>query len=434
MTPDRSYVEAAPGKVVDARYEVKRDIARGGMGIVFEAEHKWLLERVALKTLTASELSRQDMADRFMREARALSIVRHPGIVSVLDAGVCAVHGPYIALELFEGRSLESYVVARQTLDYDSVGQIASQVGLALAHVHARGIVHRDVKPANVMVGREPGRDGDVLKLLDFGVAAIRGEDDVVDRKLTDPGQVIGTIEYMAPEQLLHGAPPSPATDIYGLGVLLYECLSGDVPIAGGPKVVMASLKTGRAPLPIRHTRPDVPSGLDVAILRALRLDPRERFETMAHFVAACVGGLPRGLRPLALLDLPRPEGVASRRHWARAAYVTPVRVSSSTTRNDGRSEDISEGGMLVVSGALCDEGEAVSLRFPLPTSGRVVAIEAIARWARTMRGQRALGLEFKRLDDDVRSEIRSYVALMAGAPSPRDSERSTEPSVREGE
>ena len=433
MKSESRYVEATPASTIDRRYLVRREIARGGMGIVFEAEHTLTRDLVAVKLLTQGALGSPIVHARLMREARALAVARHPGVASVRDAGVCKSHGPYLVLEMIEGRSLESFLLARKTLSPDNVVAVAMQLGEALTHVHEAGVVHRDVKPGNVLVTRAPGRDGDVLKLVDFGIARVGEGDDVVERKLTQQTDVLGTVEYMAPEQLIDGLPPTPASDVYALGLSLYECLAGDVPFPGTMAHVMSNMLAG-TPIPsIRDKRPDVSRELEAVILSALQRDPRARPSTPAALAHACVAALGRTPRKLVLLDAPREElGGVSRRQFARAPYVTPVRVLGSAGACDGRTEDISEQGLLVVTSGACAEGETVTVRLPLPTSGRVVTLDGVARWCKTQRGQRAIGVELKTIPDDARTDIRSYVGLMsvatpslrplpAAAPAPRD-------------
>ncbi|MBX7191898.1 MAG: protein kinase [Sandaracinaceae bacterium] len=416
MKSEPRYVEATPASTIDRRYSVRREIARGGMGIVFEAEHTLTRSPVAIKVLTTAALGWPIVHARLMREARALAVARHPNVASVLDAGVCRSHGPYLVLEMIEGRTLESFVVARNMLDIESTVSVAHQVAAALDHVHAVGVVHRDVKPGNILVTRSPGREGDVLKLLDFGIARVGEGDDVVDRKLTQQTDVLGTIEYMAPEQILDGLPPTASTDVYALGVSLYECLVGDVPFPGTMTQVMSALLAGKPVPSIRAARPDVPPALEAAILRAMRRDPAQRYGTATELAAACTHALGRLPGTLNLLD-PRPAPTEStRRQFTRAPYVTPVRVLGTAGPCDGRTEDVSEGGLLVVTSGVCLEGDRVSVRLPLPSSGRVVTLDAIARWAKTQRGQRAIGVEFTDLPSDARSDIRNYVALMASA------------------
>jgi serine/threonine-protein kinase len=413
MTFEPRYIEASPASTIDRRYSVRREIARGGMGIVFEAEHSLTRSSVAVKVLSTAALGWPIVHARLMREARALSVARHPGVASVLDAGVCRSHGPYLVLEMIEGRSLESFIVARRTLDVASTVAVAQQLGAALTHVHEAGVVHRDVKPGNVLVTHEAGHEGDVLKLVDFGIARVGEGDDVVERKLTQQTDVLGTIEYMAPEQILDGLPARPSSDIYALGVTLYECLVGDVPFPGTMTQVMSALLAGKE-VSIRDKRPDVSPALEAVILRALSRDPAQRHATAAELAAACVSAVGQAPRMLDLLQPPRPQvdGI-SRRQFVRAPYVTPVRVAGKAGACDGRTEDISEQGLLVVTSGTCVEGDEVSVRLPLPSSGRVVTLTGVARWAKTQRGQRAIGIELGAIPQDARADIQNYVALM---------------------
>lgn len=413
-----SYVEATPGGVVDRRYRVKREIARGGMGVVHEADHEVVRRPVALKTLTGAALETPLLHARLIREARALSMITHPHVVAVHDAGCCEVHGTYVALEMLEGRSLEGFVVARRQLELDTVLEVTRQIGGALAAVHAQQIVHRDVKPGNVLVALGADRRTEVLKLIDFGIATVPGQADVVDRKLTHDGEILGTVEYMAPEQLLDGAPPSFASDVYALGVTLYECLAGDVPHPGRAPAVMAALAAGKRFKPIREVRPDVPPWLASAIERALSVERGQRFPDALAFVAACTPSIASAPpSSIGLIEV-EAEEPSTRRQYVRAPYVTPVRILTAAGSADGRTEDVSEGGLLVVTTAAVQEGERVSVRFPLPRSGRVVTVEATARWTRTRRGQKAVGVAFAALPDPVREELRAYVGLMAAVPA----------------
>lgn len=411
--PQPSYTEARVGSLIDRRYEIGREIARGGMGVVFEAAHRLTKQSVAIKLLADDVIGWSSARDRLLREARAIALSRHPNVVGVLDAGQCDEHGPYVVLEMIEGRSLESFLLSRLSLDLDTVVTVAVQLGAALAHVHRQGVVHRDVKPANVLVSRAPGAAGDVIKLVDFGVSCVAGQDDVTDRKLTRDKDVVGTVEYMAPEQVLDHAPPSPATDIYGMGVTLYELLTGDVPFPGPLAAVMnAHVRQWVIPS-IRRHRNDVPPALESAILRALSRDPSQRFATAEELARACVSALGRQPRSLALLASLETGGEGTRRQHARAPYVTLTRIVSASGVCDGRTEDVSEGGLLVITQGSCGEGARVAVRLSLPRTGRVVNLEAIARWASSQRGQRAIGLEFLALPDDIRDEIRLYVKHM---------------------
>lgn len=437
MSSTRDLEEAGPDSIVDRRYRVKREIARGGMGCVFEAEHEVTRARVALKTLTRPALDHPQAHARLMREARVLGAIRHPNVVAVYDAGQCATHGPFLAMEMIEGRSLDGILVARNSLPVGQAVALIVQLCDALGSVHQRGIVHRDLKPSNVLISRTP--IGDQVELIDFGVAKVGPEDDVTEEKLTKAGELLGTVEYMAPEQIMGTGTIDARTDVYGAGIVLYECLTGEVPFQGSPTAVIANLVAGTRPRSIRERRADVPLELDSAVRTALEVDASKRHASPRELAHACIAALAGNVPDLDLLDVRDDRGAPAavvaqpkreesptvadnllrRRQFVRAPYVTPVRIVLPNRTVDGRTEDISEGGVLVVADTECARDTEVKVRLPLPTTGRVVTVEAITRWVKTNRNQRAIGLEFRGASDDVRQEIREYAALMTGAAAP---------------
>ncbi|HEX3346123.1 MAG TPA: serine/threonine-protein kinase, partial [Polyangiaceae bacterium] len=246
--------EPLVGDVVDTRYELRRLIARGGMSLVFEAHHKFTRRAVALKLLPEELRGKRDIRGRLLREAYALTAVRHPGFVEVLDAGVCGEHGPYVVLEMLEGRTLDGILAARRRLPVADTVQVARQVCEAVAHANARGVVHRDVKPSNVFVARsEIGEE--TVKLIDLGVAAVAEERlEENDRKLTQAHEVVGTPEYMAPEQLW-GREIDARTDVYAIGMSLFECLTGEVPYVGSYPDVLVQVAKATEPPSVRDAR-----------------------------------------------------------------------------------------------------------------------------------------------------------------------------------
>jgi len=424
-----AYHEAVAEAVIDRRYVLKREIARGGMGCVFEAQHVVTRARVALKVLRKPALDLADAQERLLREARILGSLRHEMLVAVYDAGVCAKHGPYITLELIDGRPLHGILLSRQTLPVAQTVALGVQLCEALSTVHQAGVVHRDVKPSNVLVTHTAM--GDHVELIDFGIAKILGEPDVkshAEPKLTRVGEVLGTIEHMSPEQLLGRASVDLRTDIYAVGVLLYECLSGEVPLGGSPPVVMSNMIAGTLPRSLRERRQDVSEALEQVVFTALALDPDKRFASaraLSTALVAAAGGSVASLdllgfgtpeRPVTLAGpTPRaPDSGAQRRQYARALYVTPVRIVLGPGKvHDGRTEDISEGGLLIVTQEECAGDQQVQVRLPLPTSGRVVTVEGITRWVKTRKDQRALGVEFTNVGADARVEIARYVEIM---------------------
>lgn len=417
--PELTSPEVPEGALVDGRYRVRRELARGGMGVVYEAEHVLLGELVALKVLCAEMRDQRGISERIEREARALAKARHPWIVGVRDAGHCPSFGPYLALDRLEGRPLDGLLVARQRLSVGTVLAIAAGLGDALTHAHAAGVIHRDIKPGNVFVARGVGGVERAM-LLDFGIAHMVGEATPNRPRLTRAGDVLGTPEYMAPEVLIDGDSPTPESDVYALAAMFFECLAGDVPHPGTVMNIMSALMVDKPPRPITAIRPDVPAFLETVLRRALSRDPRQRPRTpgdLSKLMHAAVG---TAAEPLRLLHDPgSSEGGngISRRQYVRAAYVAPLRLAYEGGTTDGRTEDISEGGALVVGMAGPIEGREVLLRIPLPTSGRIVQVRALAKWVRTRRGAQALGVEFIELSDDARADIARYVTLMSDAP-----------------
>jgi len=217
------FEEAQVGDVLDGRYTLRRQIARGGQGAVLEGEHRVTQARVAVKTLIRPALEMAEAHARLILEARILGAVRHPGLVAIHDAGTCEKHGPYLVLEMIEGRPLDGILLTRRKLPVGQAVAIARQLCDALSEVHHHGIVHRDVKPANLLI--EATRGSDRVQLIDFGIATMGAGERPAEAssKLTKAGEILGTIEYMAPEQLMTTGPVDGRADVYAVGVVLYE-------------------------------------------------------------------------------------------------------------------------------------------------------------------------------------------------------------------
>lgn len=419
------------GTVVDRRYRLKREIARGAAGVVYEAEHLYTKRSVALKLLTHAYFNVEETRLRLLREAAAIASVRHPGVAQILDAGELEDLGPYVVMELLEGRTLQGILAVRLRVGAFETVQLGRQMCETLAAAHRHGVLHRDIKPSNLFVARDDtGRE--VMKIIDFGIARIAAD----DRKLTQQGGVLGTPEYMAPEQMLGQADIDGRVDVYSVGVTLYECLTGSVPFEGNYGEVL--LKAATQPLPaIRSKNPMISAELAGAVERALARDPNERHPTMAAFGEALAqinlpdpGGSLLGLRPPRPLARPSQQlpklppampampalPVDQRRRFARAPYVTPVRILRPNDRAiDGRSEDVSAGGLLVVIGTPCAADEIVKVRFALPATGKIVEITARTKWVRNTRGTDAVGLEFTVVPPEVLETIEAYVTEMGG-------------------
>ncbi len=425
--------DAAVGDVVDRRYRLRREIARGGMGTVYEGEHVTTRRVVALKLVNGKHATAA-VEERLEREAQAIRQLRHPGVVELIDAGMCATHGAFMALEMLLGRTLDGIIASRRRLPVAEVLSIGQQMCDALAFVHARGIVHRDLKPSNVFVAREGTRE--VIKLFDFGIAAVDTNDPKA-RKLTGSADLIGTPEYMAPEQLFV-EPTDHRADLYAVGVTLFECLAGDVPYGGTYPQVLMKLAQEKRPPRVSSRCDGVPSELDAIIDRALARAPELRFQSAAEMrdaldhVNGATGAKPRAVREVVATTLlqgagpslppPAPEAEARdtdtapiplvRRLFERVPYVTIATIS--LPNGDvvvGRSEDLSLGGMLVRASSAVAQGSIVRVRFTLPIANEDVDLEAMVRWVRGARGgEHALGLQFENLPLDVRRVITSYI------------------------
>jgi len=419
LMSDDDEIEAAPrslrgvaaaserliGADVDGRYVLNREIGRGGLCMVFLAEHRYSGRPFALKLLHPEYRDHPEARKRLLTEARLLGAIDHPYVVSVADAGIVRGGGlldrmPFLVMERLHAKSVEAMVTARGKLTLRDTMTIARFAAEALGAAHAVEIVHRDVKPGNLLVVRKPdGHKG--LKLIDFGVA-IRAQREALDGPASS---VVGTPVYMAPEHMA-GHRVTPAADVWSLAVTIYECLTGQVPFNGTFEQVYAQAATLPRP-DVRRLRPDVPDALAALLRRALSLDPGARpadgtvmlYELDLVHAAMTAGVTARDYE-------------TSRRGHVRVPYRAPVEMAlPGGVVADGAIQDLSESGIFVVTDAKVLEGVVVVLRFALP-SGHIVATEAAVRWSKesATQAKTALGLEFKGLDAQARFAIAEYV------------------------
>jgi len=253
------------------RYQLERELGRGMMGIVYAAQDPDLGRRVALKTIQVGfaipESERAAFEKRFMQEARAAAVLSHPGIVVVHDVGRDSeTNTPYIALEFMEGRTLADLTAGGEPMPWPKAARLVAQLAEALAHAHAKGIVHRDVKPANIMV-----LDTGQSKVMDFGIAKLPAS------TLTSTGEFFGTPAYMSPEQA-RGDPVDPRTDLFSLGCVLFQILTGKKPFDGPSLPVILMRVMQESPPAPSQLQPGLPSGLDQIVARALDKDRAHRY------------------------------------------------------------------------------------------------------------------------------------------------------------
>jgi serine/threonine-protein kinase len=272
-----------PGDVIAGKYEVERVLGSGGMGIVFAAHHVALAERVAIKMLLPEAVKSPDVRARFLREAQASVRIRSEHVARVMDVGETERGLPYMVMEFLEGEDLGALVATRGWLTPGEAVDYVLQACEAVAEAHARGIVHRDLKPANLFLTRRA--DGSALvKVLDFGVS--KPVSDEGSRGVTTTGRTLGSPMYMSPEQVRDARSVDTRTDVWSLGVLLYELLSGKAPFEGASVTgLLAAIVTDPPqPLPAGLA---VPPGLEAVIFRCLEKDRERRVQDVAELAAA---------------------------------------------------------------------------------------------------------------------------------------------------
>ncbi|MDP4621122.1 MAG: protein kinase, partial [Thermoleophilia bacterium] len=264
-----------PGSELGERYELGHQIGSGGMATVYLAYDTVLDREVAVKILAERFAADQAFVERFRREASAAAGLNHPNIVAVYDRGG-AEDTYYIVMEYLSGPDLKKVIRDQGPLDPAVAVDNALQILSALTAAHGAGIIHRDIKPQNVMVG-EDGR----LRVADFGIARADA-----DQQMTEAGSVIGTAQYLSPEQA-QGEETTAASDTYAVGVVLYEMLTGRVPFDGDRPVTVAMKQINEPPVPPRVFAPDIPPALDAVVMKALSKRPEDRFVTAEDFTAA---------------------------------------------------------------------------------------------------------------------------------------------------
>ncbi len=320
------YKDEEPGQieVLGDRYLLQSLIGSGGMATIYRARDLQMDRDVAVKVLREAYSTDPKFVERFQREARAASALKHPNIVQVYDYGQTDGNY-YIVMELIEGTDLRSYLSLHAVLDVDRAIIIAHDIALGLGAAHRRGIVHRDVKPQNVLVGI----DGSI-KLTDFGIVSLYT--DANAERLTTSGMTLGTVQYFAPEQA-QGEIVSPAADVYALGIVMYEMLTGHPPFDGNSAVVVAMQHIQDQPDPPGQFNPSIPAALEKIILRCLEKVPGARFHDGSQLARALemlgdTNMMNTGALSNHSIEGHVPESVfrplmPNRTHWSFASIIT---------------------------------------------------------------------------------------------------------------
>jgi len=267
-----------PGEVLGGKYQIVRRLGEGGMGVVYEAIHARIEQRVAIKMLLPDVLELPDVVPRFEREARAAGKLRSENTVRVLDVDMSDGGIPYMVMELLDGTDLGKLLDEQKQLPIADAVDYVLQACNAMAEAHAAGIVHRDLKPANLFV-----TTGRKVKVLDFGISKLENDKEA---RVTATQTVVGTPLYMSPEQVRSAKHVDARTDIWSLGIILYELLSGRTPFEGSTTAAAAAICID-APPPMAQLRADVPAALEQAILVALQKEPEKRFRTVTELASA---------------------------------------------------------------------------------------------------------------------------------------------------
>jgi len=273
----------SPGAKIDDRYEIIDALGSGGMGQVYRARRLHLGDEVAIKVMQATPDAAPESRDRFLRESRACAQLRHPNIVGLLDFGFDSANQPYMVMELLSGPSLREEIDLESPMSPARVVATLDAVASALQLAHDRGITHRDLKPANIVAHRYESGER-VYKVIDFGLVAMKATSD--ETRLTDPALFLGTLAYAAPEQM-RGEDVTTAVDVYALGVIAYEMLTGGRPYDGTTQATLITQALTKAPTSVAARRSGLPEAIDQTVMRALARDVKDRWPSIAEFMEA---------------------------------------------------------------------------------------------------------------------------------------------------
>lgn len=273
------------GTVLAGNYEILEVLGQGGMGVVYRGKHSLMERIVAIKMLLSQLISDTNSVKRFQQESKAAARLKHPHIIDVYDFGISPAGQPYIVMEFLEGTPLSDLIKKEGQIGVERSIKLISQACDALDHAHKQGVVHRDLKPSNIVL-TQYDEEKDYVKVVDFGVAKlIEVGNNNEGQRLTQAGEVCGSPVYMSPEQCM-GQDLDARSDIYSMGIVLYETLTGKLPILGKTMVDTMSKHISEAPVPFNEARPDlyIPERLEWVVNKAMAKDPAQRHQTMEEF------------------------------------------------------------------------------------------------------------------------------------------------------
>jgi len=273
------------GTVLAGNYEILDVLGQGGMGVVYRGKHSLMERIVAIKMLLSQLISDTNSVKRFQQESKAAARLKHPHIIDVYDFGISPAGQPYIVMEFLEGTPLSDLIKKEGQIGVERSIKLISQACDALDHAHKQGVVHRDLKPSNIVL-TQYDEEKDYVKVVDFGVAKlIEVGNNNEGQRLTQAGEVCGSPVYMSPEQCM-GQDLDARSDIYSMGIVLYETLTGKLPILGKTMVDTMSKHISEPPVPFNEARPDlyIPERLEWVVNKAMAKDPGQRHQTMEEF------------------------------------------------------------------------------------------------------------------------------------------------------
>jgi serine/threonine protein kinase len=396
----------------ESRFEILEEIGVGGMGSVYRAVQRSVGRYVAVKMLLPEHASNASGLARFVREANVIARLTHPNIVQLIDFGRDTQGNLLLVMELLEGEPLRTLLRREGRLPPERAVVIAAQCLQALRTAHAAGVIHRDLKPENIFVHHTD--DGDHVKVLDFGVAKLT-EADAGDPNHTAQGSLVGTLRYMAPEQVA-GEAPDQRIDVYAMGVTLYEMLSGALPYDGRDRFVLLRQIIAEAPIPLQARAPDVPTPLADVVMRAIAKQPSERFANVEEFR--------RALLPLLGGEMSRwMVSESSGRFGASGSGVVPAGAMTSTGRlTPEASTPIANSEVLRTAMNVATQsspGQRPASRSPLLVVALVLAVLAVGLGR---RGRAAI------TPDRARNASRSGARAHRGGARPSWSRRASAP------